>query len=277
MLQWVLVRRGFLLSSALVALVACSREPASLSGDRALRDGRHEDAARAYKEGADTARTPSERQALHVKAGDVLDLYLEKHAEALHEYRQAVQADPRSDAAFEARIKVGYLLEEVYEDPRKAIEEYHLALSNHPSAPGIDEARFRMAKAYFAMKEYDQARVEFQKLLEATPRSARAPEAAYDIADSWFVEEKFAEAEKAYRDLLETYSGPFDGPAWFGLARCLEETGRHADALEVYQKALETYENKEVVALRIERLQARRAQLKPSHAGNFGIPANVEP
>ena len=271
------MRRLVLALFLAAALPACSRESAVLVGDRALREQRYEDAARAYKDGADTARSPAERQALHVKAGDVLDLYLEKHAEAVHEYRQAVRSDPRSDAAFEARIKVGRLLEEVYDDPRNAIEEYHLAIANHPNAMQVDEVRFRMAKAYFGMKEYEQARVEFQKLLETSPKSDRAPEAAYDIADSWFVEEKFAEAEKAYRELLERWSGPFDGAAWFGLARCMEETGRYAEALEIYQKALETYENKEVVALRIERLQARRAQLKPGAAGNFGIPPNVEP
>lgn len=277
MVEFDVVRRTLLAIAAASSLLACSREPAGLSGDRALREQRYEDAARAYKEGADTARSPAERQALHVKAGDVLDLYLEKHAAAVHEYRQAVQSDPRSDAAFEARIKIGRLLEEVYDDPRNAIEEYHLAIANHPNAMQVDEVRFRMAKAYFGMKEYEQARVEFQKLIETSPKSERAPEAAYDIADSWFVEEKFAEAEQAYRELLERWAGPFDGAAWFGLARCMEETGRYAEALEIYQKALETYENKEVVALRIERLQARRAQLKPSAAGNFGLPPNVDP
>ena len=259
-----------------LALGACTRESPSLRGDRALRDGRYDDAARAYQKGADAARSPAERQALHVKAGDVLDLYLEKHAEAVHEYRQAVLADARSDAAFEARIKIGNLLDEVYDDPRKAIEEYHLAIANHPNAMQVDEVRFRMAKAYFGMKEYDQARVEFQRLLEEAPESRRAAEAAYEIADSWFVEERFPEAEKAYRRLLERYPGSeFEGAAWFGLARCREERGHYAEALELYQKALETYENKAVVALRIERLEARRAQLEPGAAGNFGVPDSV--
>ena len=265
-------------SLLLATCAGCSREPSAAAGDRALRDGRYEDAARHYETGADNARSAAERQAMHVKAGDVLDLYLEKHAEAVHEYRQAVNADPRSDAAFEARIKVGHLLEEVYGDPRKAIEEYALAIANHPSAPQVDEVRFRMAKAYFGVKEYDQARVEFQRLLEESPESARAPEAAYDIADSWFVEEKFKVAEAAYRDLLAKYpASDFAGSAWFGLARCLEETGRLGEALTVYETALDKYENREVVALRIDRLQARRAQRKPQAAGNFGLPPNVEP
>lgn len=272
------VRRPLAALSVLLALGACTRESPSLAGDRALREGRYEEAARLYEQGADRARSASERQAMHVKAGDVLDLYLEKHAEAAHEYRQAVQADPRTDTAFEARIKIGHLLEEVYGDPRKAIEEYALALSNHPKAPQIDEVRFRMAKAYFGMKEYDQARVEFQRLLEDQPHSPRAAEAAYDIADTWFVEEKFEQAEKAYRALLSEYGdSDFEGPAWFGLARCLEETGHLTDALETYEKALEKYENREVVALRIERLKSRREQLRPQEAGNFGLPANVEP
>lgn len=268
-----------LLLVALPALdsAACTRASGSREGDRALRAGDHERAATLYREAADASRTTVESQALHVKAGDVYDLYLEKPNDAVHEYRQAIAADGRSEAAFEARVKVGRLMTEAYKDPRRAIEEYNVALANHPSAPGVDDVRFRVAKSYFEMGERDQARVEFQKLLEATPDSVMAPEAAYDIADSWFVEEKFTLAEKSYREMLARYPGSdFVPQAEFGLARCLEETDKLAEALALYQKVAATYPNPEVVKLRIERLLARNSQLKPIDS-DFGIRPDVDP
>src|SRR5439155_24166124 len=95
-----------------------------------------------------------------------------------------------------------------------------------------------------------------------------------DIADSWFTEEKIPEAAQGYRTVIARYGQTEFGPlAEFGLARCQEEAGHFGDALASYQRVLPRYPNPDVVKLRMERLEVRRASLKPTDAGNYAGPA----
>ena len=269
-------RRLLTLLSASLLLSACGGDP-SLKADKALRAGDYDKAARLYRDGAESSRDRAESQALHVKAGDVYELYLQKPNDAVREYRQAIASDPRTDSAFEARLKIASILEDDFKDPRKAIEAYHDAIANHPNAPDVDDARLRAAKDYLGLGAYDQARIEFQALLDADPQGAKAPEAAFEIADSWFVQEKIPEALQAYRSLLARYpDSSFAPQAQFGLARCLEESGHYSEAMAAYEKSLQTYPNPDVVKLRMDRLSQRRQALKPAPPGNFGIPAAAE-
>ena len=67
----------------------------------------------------------------------------------------------------------------------------------------------------------------------------------------------------------------FGPQAQFGLARCLEESGHFSEAMSTYQKVLPRYPNPDVIKLRMERLELRRASLKPTDAGNFQAPGGA--
>ena len=57
-------------------------------------------------------------------------------------------------------------------DCRQAIVEYQRMISLDPRGEGNDEAQFAVARCSFALGDYDQARAEYELLLERYPESA---------------------------------------------------------------------------------------------------------
>ena len=126
---------------------------------------------------------------------------------------------------------------------------------------GNDEAQLAVARCSFALGDYDQARAEYELLLERNPESVLKPRALAGIANAWYVTGRFGLAVKFYRQAQQESRDPaLAAEAGFGVATSLEETGDLAGALAQFERVRSAYPNPGLVEQRIARARERIAQ-----------------
>jgi tetratricopeptide (TPR) repeat protein len=145
-----------------------------------------------------------------------------------------------------------------------AIQNYQAALSHQPAPllarDRIDTLR-NMGRAYAQMERYDEARDAWTEALDLShdlPDSSPTEIGLthHAIAEAYRSQGQFAEAELSYREALH-HLGPNSIPAaasWRALGEAIHAEGRPADAVEMFQRALE-----------IEKAQPQQANARIVH------------
>ena len=124
-------------------------------------------------------------------------------------------------------------------DYDQAIIEYQNLINFSKDEFSNAEHQFRIASIYYKKQNYHQALVELQILLENYPKSAWAEETKFKIVEILYALNRCPEARERYRQFnLEYSNSRFKSEMDFVVASCLEEEGHLQDAYNLF-KALE--------------------------------------
>ena len=154
---------------------------------------------------------------------------------------------------------------------RQFLDTYEAGSS---SIPYRQDARLRLADAYYALKQYEDAIAVYRRvggsgadyalyqsgealnyagrpaealrsldrLVEQYPESTWRPEALYRMASIHFQEQDYGEAESTYRRLLEAYPEHRLAPeAQYGIGDSRYNAGNMEQAVQAYRTVLEQY------------------------------------
>ena len=134
----------------------------------------------------------------------------EPRIEAIRAYQRFLDTFPESDLADECAFRLAEIYEELGEDGL-AIQVYQKLVDEYPESPLASRAQYRIGVIYGErMKEYEEARVAFEKLKEEFPESQ---EAAYARAMGEAAGERGAE-EKRKEYFREYYGIPEAETSW---------------------------------------------------------------
>ena len=135
--------------------------------------------------------------------------------------------------------------------------------------PGAQDVRLAYARSLVSEKRYEDARVEFRRLLAANPES---PEMLYAVGILALQVNDAAEAEKQLRRFVELGRGEVN-PARFYLGQLAEQTGRLDEALGWYDQvatgehALQARVRAAQVLVRQNKLDEARERLAAARVG----------
>jgi len=179
---------------------------------------------------------------------------------ALLNYLQLERDYPESPLVLEAREAAAQIVKYTLRDYSRAIEFYYHLLEIGGGQP--DHYYYEIADCYFRLKNYPQARIELELLLEKYPDSSLAAEAQYRRAGLFLLEGDGTAAKKVWQQLIETYpESRFRFLSELDLAKQLEENGMFEEALTRYQSL--AAENKiPLLSEKITHLQQRIAKKK---------------
>jgi tetratricopeptide (TPR) repeat protein len=134
-------------------------------------------------------------------------------------------------------------------------------ISLDPRGEGNDEAQFAVARCSFTLGDFDQARAEYELLLERYPESPLKPRVLAGIANAWYVTGHFGQAVKYYQQAQQVSGDPsLSAEAGFGVATSLEEAGDLVGALAHFERVRSAYPNPGLVEQRMARARKRIAQ-----------------
>lgn len=224
---------------------------------------------------------------------------------ALVELEQVYLRDPQSPLAAEAMYRAGRLLHRHLKEYRRAVLLMVQMEERYPETPFLNEAlletadiylyglqdrgraidtfqrlvervpkqaarfQYQIADAYFQMRNYEQARIEFQQFHKRWPNHTNAADVALRIGLIYALENRHHEAEKAFREVMSTYpNSAFAVEARLALAGVYEDKSeflRALDQLNLLQ--LETTDDPRIQQ-RIDQIRQRIETMK--------APANVQ-
>ncbi|MEO1332804.1 MAG: tetratricopeptide repeat protein [Myxococcota bacterium] len=221
------------------------------------------------------------------RLGKLNALYLHDYDHAIRYYKQLVMMYPRSSQAFAGLATIADILQHKLGKHEAAIEAYQKMVNDFPPNEELGEqdtklreqeqtrAQLRIANAYFALKNYEQARGEAEKLIQRWPKSSEAFQARFQIANSYYIEGRHAEAVGTYERLLEDEPEPeLESLVLFELGNCFQELDEKERALAYYYGCLADHPDPLLVQRKIKRLRKRIGSAKP--ADSIHLPAYLQ-
>jgi tetratricopeptide (TPR) repeat protein len=174
-----------------------------------------------------------------------------------------------TDWGYVCRVELGHL-RVLRENHRGAIDAFRGALELRPRGVYAETCLFESGRAYLALDEPEQARMEWQELLQTFPSTPLAAQVSLEVARSFDIEGKHRQAVTAYRALIQRFEGHsvvFE--ARFGEGENLEQLGQLEDALEVFRLLIDSHPNPAAVRVKVGAI-GRRIGRRSMNQMSFG-------
>ncbi len=228
------------------------------SAERSWEEGDYQRAVELYQAVIDEDPGDPLSVRAQFQVGSTYHLFLQRDREAVQAFRDLIKKNPAGPWSLRAQELLGEIFEKRFEDYRQAIVEYQRLINLSGGGEEGDRAQLAVARCYFKMGDFDQARGEYEIHLEWYPGSPRRDRALAGAANSHYVVRAFQSAIRYYRQVIEVSDDPkLRAEAGFGIASCLEEAGDLRGALAAFAKVRRDYPNPELVEQRLDRLRKR--------------------
>jgi TolA-binding protein len=192
------------------------------------------------------------------KLGFTLESYLQDNEGALFSYQEFIRLSRDHVSIYEVQKRVANLYFEQLHNSEKAIAAYKKLINYSPDSLEVDLFQFRIAQSYFQQNKFEQARYEFQQLIEKFAKSQFSARARFEIANTYYMEGKYDIAIEALKQVVRYHpTSEYATEAQFLMAECLEHQERLTDALQTYENIEGRYSAPVVLGLRISELKKR--------------------
>lgn len=162
-----------------------------------------------------------------------------------------------SEHSLSARRHLAEAYEKRLKRPTDAISSYESIVATSADKEQVLESRFKIGELYYEMGDMDQARVEWDLIVENAPKSSWAPSALYRKAGTYFVTGACEAAVPVYEVLYTSYpEDPNSHFAKFRAANCFEMEEKPSEALNLYRELEESYPDPEMIKQKVETLNA---------------------
>ncbi|MBN4077898.1 tetratricopeptide repeat protein [Nitrospina gracilis] len=181
---------------------------------------------------------PKAEEALF-RMGEIHHFSLNNSTRALTYFQEVRQMNREGPFGYNAQKYIAEIAEFGLKDYDQAIIEYQNLINFYKKEHSDSDHQYRIASIYYKKQNYEQALVELQILLENYPKSPWAEETKFKIIEILYTLNRCPEAREQYRHFnLEYSNSRFKSEMDFVVASCLEEEGHLEDAYNRF-KALE--------------------------------------
>ena len=190
------------------------------------------------------------------QVAEIQESYLSRYSEALLSYLLLERDYPEAPEVPIAQQRVAFLFKYRLDDCGQAIAAYQKVI-DQPGSEN-DRSQYEVADCYFRLNNFEQARIEFENLLNNYPSSELADEVQYRIAVTYALEGKLPEASAAYRVVMENWpQSSYAMEASFGLAKVLEEQEELLEALKILEELAGIYPKQDILKKKTEQVRDR--------------------
>jgi len=230
-----------ILFSALFILISCGEQndPLISKADEEWIQGHNHSALELLNEVLKKHPTGPKAEEALFRMGEIHHYSLDNSTRALNYFQEVRQMNWQGSFSYEAQKYIAEIAEFGLKDYDQAIIEYQNLINFYKRKHSDGDHQYRIASIYYKKENYEQALVELQILIENYPKSPWAEETKYKIIEILYALNRCPEAREQYRYFNLEYSGSrFKSEMDFVVASCLEEEGHLQDAYNRF-KALE--------------------------------------
>ena len=184
------------------------------------------------------------------------------YPKAIQFYKNLVLFSPDREERMKSQRQIAEIQFRNLANYEQAIVEYNKLLGLTESDEDKYEFRFNIAKAYYQLNNFYQSAVELDELLGGKIPEARRFDVLLFKANLLLTEKKLDKAVESYLGLLKKFPERAKSEnVALNLSVCYEEKGEITKAIQVLEAFKKDYPTPEFIDLKIQRLEARRANL----------------
>jgi len=245
---------------SLLIFLSCDDAPKRLfsEAERDLLDGRYQRAVDKYNKILEKYPRSGYSDDALFKLGETYFLNLNNIQIALGYFSELISKGKKNKISFRSQEYVALIYDEYLKNYDQAVIEYNKLIGNFKKWGDTDANQYNIAMCYFKKGDYEQAVTEFKVFLEKNSESKLYPDAMYYSANCHYLLGRYNEAISGFKKLMEKYrSGRYVADAKYGIGMCLEEQDKLQEALSVYKEVKDVYVNKEMLEKKIESVEKR--------------------
>ena len=247
-----------LVNAALVACNANSSKNKYYLAEKLLEDKKYEAAISEFQEVIDKEPFTELGRSALLKMAQIQHLYLGRAKEAEVNYELFLKRNKDESIKSEIEKTLAKLSFEIFEDYQKAIVRYKQLLEKYPNDAMADQYSFNIARAYYLLSKFDEAKSSFEDVQKQFPNSIFSQKASLEMANVMAANGDCEEAIKQYDKVSLTKDENLISLAKFGKASCLEEIGDLDGAYEKLQEIKESYPAPVIVDLKMKKIKRRK-------------------
>ena len=201
--------------------------------------------------------TPSAQEALF-RLGEIYHLSLDNSEQAIVYFQEVIAMDKAGAHNFDAQKYIAEIMEFTFKDFDQAIIEYQNLINEFDRPQTNGDHQYRIAQIYFKKQNYEQALAEFEVLLEKYPKSTWAEETQFKILEIQYTLNRCPDVQSHYAKFLDDYPGSrYRNEMKFVVASCLEEEGMLQEAFDMFQALNDNYTYPALLKMKIEGIEKR--------------------
>lgn len=255
----------FAMTIVLMLCVACSStriEHALKVADGLRGSQKYTEAEVSYKSVIDKFPAKPQIAQAYLHLGDLYFYNLKKNTEAIAQYTAVLDRwplSPEGAAAYQHLAEV-YLQEDRYD---RVVEMNEKLIKYFPNHPSLFEFMHSVGAAYLKMKNYNQARFEMRRILDAKDvPSAVMTATLYDMGETYFLERNESQAIVYYKKLVEQFPRDTLVPmAKLQMAQCYEELHDMTNAVAIEKELRTQYPDDESIKAKLQQMEKRRRNM----------------
>ncbi len=228
------------------------------AGEEALSANKYQESAELFRKVIAINPDSSLATKAMYKLGHTQETYLKDYEEALFSYQEFIRHSQDPVSVYEVQKRIAGIYFDNLSDPEKSITAYKKLLELNPQSLEADLFQLKIAQSFFRTNNFEQARIEYQTIVDKFPKSSNVARARFEIGNSYYMEGKYEMGIEALKQVMRNHAqSEFSVEAEFLLAQCYEQAGKLKEALQTYDNLEGRYQSKDILAFRKEELKKR--------------------
>jgi TolA-binding protein len=192
------------------------------------------------------------------RLGEIYHFSLNNSSRSLVYFQEVLQINREGEFGYAAQKYIAEIAEFALKDYDQAIIEYQNLINKYASKNNNDDHQYRIASIYYKKQNYDQALVELKILLNNYPKSSWAEESKFKIIEILYTLSRCPDAREQYRHFnLEYLESRFKEDMDFVVASCLEEEGHLQEAYNQFKNLEGHYIYPAILKMKLDGIKKR--------------------
>ena len=190
--------------------------------------------------------------------GEIYHFSLNNSAQAISYFLEVMEFNNNGSFGSEAQKYIAEIMEFTFKDYDQAIIEYQKLIDMFDDSQENSASQYRIASIYIKKQNHDQALAEFEVLLEKYPKSTWVEETQFKILETLYTLNRCLEVPKHYKKVMASYPGSkYRNEMKFVVASCLEEKGMLKEAYDEFQALKTHYTHPVLLEMKLEDIEKR--------------------
>ena len=192
------------------------------------------------------------------RLGEIYHFSLNNSAQAISYFQEVMELDKKGPFSFDAQKYIAEIMEFTFKDFDQAIIEYQKLINEFDQPQTNGGHQYRIASIYFKQQNYEQTLAELEILLEKYPKSVWAQKTQFKILEVLYALNRCPDVQSHYHKFLDSYPGSkYHNEMTFIVASCLENEGMLQEALDRFQSLQNNYIYPSLLKMKVEGIEKR--------------------
>jgi len=192
------------------------------------------------------------------RLGEIYHFSLNNSIQAISYFQEVMELNKNGPFDLNAQKYIAEIMELTFKDYDQAIIEYQKLIHMSDDPQNNSYNQYRIASIYIKKQNYEQAFAEFEILFTMYPKSTWAETAQFKILETLYALNRCSEIPEYHNNFIDSYpDGKYRSEVEFILASCIEDKGMLKKAYKEF-KALEMdYAYPPLLKMKLENIEKR--------------------